>query len=156
MHWGYESQVQGLGVPDVEFLGHVPAAVLPHYYTAADVFCAPATGGESFGIVLLEAMASGVPVVASDIPGFAQVVSPEVDGLLVKPRQPQAWASALNTLLDNPQMRASMGAAGVRKAQLYDWERVVDSVLHVYREARARAGAHQVAAGVHSQVPGLG
>jgi len=156
MRWGYESQVQGLGVPDVDFCGHVPADVLPHYYTAADVFCAPANGGESFGIVLLEAMASGVPAVASDIPGFAQVVSTGVDGLLVPPRQPQAWASALNALLDSPQTRASMGEAGVRKAQLYDWERVVDSVLHVYGEARARAGAHQVAAGVHSQVPGLG
>jgi phosphatidylinositol alpha-mannosyltransferase len=156
MRWGYESQVRGLGVPDVQFCGHVPAELLPRYYAAADVFCTPANGGESFGIVLLEAMASGVPVVASAIPGFGQVVDNGRDGLLVPPRQPQAWAEAINTVLDNPALRATMIEAGLRKAKVYDWERVVDAVLNVYQDARAVAGLHQVSAGVHSQVPGLG
>ena len=156
MRWGYESQAAGLGLPDVQFCGHVPADVLPRYYASADIFCSPATGGESFGIVLLEALASGVPVVASAIPGYSQVVSDGVDGVLFPPRQPSALAGALSALIDNPALRSSMGAAGVRKAELYDWERVVSSVLDVYREARVKAGAQQVAAGVHSQVPGLG
>jgi phosphatidyl-myo-inositol alpha-mannosyltransferase len=156
MRWGYERQAEALGIPDVQFCGHVSQELIPRYYASADVFCAPATGGESFGIVLLEAMASGVPVVASDIAGFSQVVTQEHDGLLAPAKQPQAFAAALRTLLGNEPLRRFMGQNGVRKAQLYDWGRVVDSVLDVYAEARLRASAHQVATGVHSQISGVG
>ena len=95
MRWGYESQVAAMGIPDVEFAGRVSSELLPRYYASADIFCAPATGGESFGIVLLEAMASGVPVIASSIPGFSSVVTHDVDGVLVPPRHPKDWAAAL-------------------------------------------------------------
>src|SRR5438445_9182725 len=156
MRWGYERQAEAFGIPDVQFCGHVSAELIPRYYASADVFCAPASGGESFGIVLLEAMASGVPVAASDIPGFSQVVAPGEDGLLVPPRDPEAWTAALGTLLDDPPTRRRMGQNGVHKAQQYDWGRVVDSVLDVYGEAQRRASAQQVATGVHSQIPGLG
>ena len=156
MRWGYEAETQGMGIPDVEFRGHVPAELLPRYYASADVFCAPATKGESFGIVLLEAMATGVPVLASDIAGFGQVVDSGVTGLLVPPKQPEAWAAALQTLLDDASQRRVMGDAGLRKAQLYDWVRVVDSVLNVYQDAHQRAAAHEVASGVHHQAPEVG
>ena len=157
MRWGYERQAEALGIPDVNFCGHVSAEAIPRYYASADVFCAPAGGGESFGIVLLEAMASGVPVIASSIPGFSQVVSDGRDGLLVPPKQPAAWTAALHQLLDDEPRRGAMGRAGLEKAQRYDWGRVVDSVLDVYAEARRRALAqHQGATGVHSQIPGLG
>jgi phosphatidyl-myo-inositol alpha-mannosyltransferase len=156
MRWGYERQAEALGVPDVLFCGHVSHDMLPRYYASADLFCAPATGGESFGIVLLEAMASGVPVIASDIPGFRQVVGHDEDGLLVPPKEPALWASSIAALLDNPSVRHSMGVNGVRKAKLYDWQRVVDSVLDVYQEAQRRAASQQVASGVHSTVSGLG
>ena len=156
MRWGYERQAEAFGIPDVQFCGHVSAELIPRYYASADVFCAPASGGESFGIVLLEAMASGVPVAASDIPGFSQVVAPGEDGLLVPPRDPEAWTAALGTLLDDAPTRRRMGQNGVHKAQQYDWGRVVDSVLDVYGEAQRRASAQQVATGVHSQIPGLG
>ena len=156
MRWGYESQVEAMGVPDVLFAGRVSDELLPRYYASADLFCAPANGGESFGIVLLEAMASGVPVIASSIPGFSSVVAHDVDGVLVAPRHPKEWAAALAGLLDDVPRRESMRARGLDKAQLYDWERVVDEVLDVYRVARARAGASMVTSGVHVQAPELG
>jgi phosphatidylinositol alpha-mannosyltransferase len=156
MRWGYESQVAAMGIPDVEFAGRVSSELLPRYYASADIFCAPATGGESFGIVLLEAMASGVPVMASSIPGFSSVVTHDIDGVLVPPRHPKEWAAALGSLLDDPSRRQAMSAHGLAKAQLYDWDHVVDEVLDVYRVARLRASAGMEASGVHVQAPGLG
>jgi phosphatidylinositol alpha-mannosyltransferase len=146
MRWAYERQCEAKGVPDVAFLGHVSASVLPRIYASSDIFCTPASGGESFGIVLLEAMASGVPVLASAIPGFAQVVEAGRDGVLVPPRQPEAWARELAALLDDPELRRSMGRNGIAKARRYDWKVVVDSVLDVYAEAQERSRAHLVAA----------
>src|SRR5438132_4037980 len=99
MRWGYEAEARGREIPDVEFCGHVSAELLPRYYASADVFCAPATGRESFGIVLVEAMACGVPVVASDIAGFGQVVGSGVNGLLLPAKQADARGTAMTTLL---------------------------------------------------------
>ncbi len=141
MRWAYERRCEAEGVPDVTFLGHVSGQVLPRIYASSDIFCAPASGGESFGIVLLEAMASGVPVVASAIPGFSQVVASGSEGLLVPPRDPQAWARALDNLVADRAARRRMGEAGVRKAQGFDWRVVVDGILGVYAEARERAFA---------------
>lgn len=156
MRWGYERYVEAERIPDVRFLGHVDGTVLPRCYTSADVFCSPALRGESFGIVLLEAMASGAPVVASAIDGFRHVVTDGVDGLLVPPGDAEALAATLNRLLDDEDARRRLRAAGLRTAQRYDWWRVVDEVLEVYAEARARSRAHLVAAGVHEPVPGVG
>ncbi|MFN2582276.1 MAG: glycosyltransferase family 4 protein [Candidatus Dormibacteria bacterium] len=156
MRWGYERQAEALGIPDVSFRGHVSAEDIARYHASADVFCSPATGSESFGIVLLEAMASGVPVIASTIPGFSQVVSHGEDGLLEPPKQPAAWTAALRELLDDEPRRRAMGRAGLAKAQRYDWGRVVDGVLDVYQEARLRADAQQVGASVHGEIPSVG
>jgi len=156
MRWGYERYVESEGIPDVSFLGHVEAPLLPRCYASADVFCAPALGGESFGIVLLEAMSSGVPVLASDIPGFRQVITSGRDGLLLPHDEPDAWSRAILDLLAHPGGAARMAANGNQTAHRYDWARVVDAVLEVYSEARARARLHMVAAGVHDSVPGLG
>ena len=82
------------------------------YFASADIFCAPNTGQESFGIVLLEAMAAGVPIVASDIHGFKRVVERNVQGILVEPRNPRALAAALYTLARDPDLRHEMGEAG--------------------------------------------
>ena len=76
--------------------GTVDNDELPRYYASADVFCSPATGGESFGIVLLEAMAAGAPVVASDIDGYRDVVTHGETGLLTAPRVPEAIAGAIS------------------------------------------------------------
>ncbi|MGA8015400.1 MAG: glycosyltransferase family 4 protein [Candidatus Dormiibacterota bacterium] len=141
MRWAYERQCEAKGVPDIAFLGHVPPPVLPRIYASADIFCSPAIRGESFGIVLLEAMASGVPVIASAIPGFSQVVESGRDGLLVPPRQPDAWSQALESLLGEPGRRTSMGRRGIEKARRYDWRVVVPHILDVYSEARERAAS---------------
>ena len=138
------------------FCGRISNEMLPRYYTSADIFCSPATGGESFGIVLLEAMASGVPVLASAIPGFTTVIDGGKDGLLVPPNQPRVLAQAIDTLINDDELCRSMRANGLRTAQQYDWHRVTDSILDVYDEARGRSRVHMVAAGVHRQVSGMG
>ena len=120
---------------DLVFVGAVPQADLPSYYASADVFCAPSLGGESFGIVLAEAMAVGLPVVCSDIGGYRDVVRDGADGLLVPPRDPEALAEALAGLLDNPARLAAMGEAAAAAARRYAWEVVAAQVEEVYRAA---------------------
>jgi phosphatidyl-myo-inositol alpha-mannosyltransferase len=132
---------QGWSPSDVVFAGYVPTEDLPRYYQACDVFCAPNTGQESFGIVLLEAMAAGAPIVASDIPGYRDVVSDGEQGLLVERKNPGAIADAVLRLLCNPELRASMRRAGQHKAQAYDWPRVATQVLDYYFEVLARREA---------------
>jgi len=121
--------------PDLVFLGVVPQADLPGCYAAADVFCAPSLGGESFGIVLAEAMAVGLPVVCSDIGGYRDLVRDGTDGLLVPPGDAEALAAALAGLLDNPARLAAMGQAAAAAARRYAWEVVAGEVAEVYRTA---------------------
>ena len=118
---------------DVLFAGYVPAEDLPRYYQACDVFCAPNTGQESFGIVLLEAMAAGAPIVASDIAGYHDVLTHGVEGLLVERQNPGALADALCRLLGDPELRSRMRRAGEAKARGYDWPRVAAQVLTTLR-----------------------
>jgi phosphatidylinositol alpha-mannosyltransferase len=132
---------QGWSPADVLFAGYVPSEDLPRYYQAADVFCAPNTGQESFGIVLLEAMAAGVAIVASDIPGYRDVVTHEREGLVVEPQKPEALAGSICRLLSNPSLRASMREAGVEKARSYDWPRVAGAVLEYYADVLDRQAA---------------
>jgi phosphatidyl-myo-inositol alpha-mannosyltransferase len=129
---------QGWSPDSVMFVGYAPAEDLPRYYQSSDVFCAPNTGQESFGIVLLEAMAAGLPIVASSIPGFRDVVTDGREGLLVEPKNPRAIATAVCRLLDNPALRASMGETGQQKARGYDWPRVADQVLAYYDDVLER------------------
>lgn len=118
----------------VEFAGYVTTADLPKYYRSADIFCSPATGGECFGIVLLEAMASGVPIVASDIEGYRWVVEPGKEGILVPPKSPAHLANALIELAKDPVRRKQMGEMGRAKALTYAWTKVTDRIEGVYRE----------------------
>jgi phosphatidylinositol alpha-mannosyltransferase len=115
-------------------LGTVPHHDLPPYHAACHVFCAPATGQESFGIVLVEAMAAGLPVVASNIPGYREVVRDGVDGVLVPPRDPEALAGAMRRILDHPEEAERLAEAGRRRAARYSWERVARDVETVYAE----------------------
>ncbi len=119
--------------PDVLFVGSVDQVELPRYHASADLFVAPATGGESFGIVLLEAMAAGLPLVASDIPGYRTVVKDGREGRLVPPNDAFALAEAIGTLLANPALRRAMAEEGRRTAASYAWPVVGRQVLDVYR-----------------------
>ena len=129
---------QGWSTDDVLFAGHVPSEDLPRYYQAAQVFCAPNTGQESFGIVLLEAMAAGASIVASDIPGYRDVVTSDRQGLLVEPKKFEAIADAINRLLSDPATRAAMSRTRQEKAREYDWPRVADQVIAYYTDVLER------------------
>ena len=131
---GFQRYVERQGWQDVIFTGYVSDEEKPRYFTSAQVFCAPAIGGESLGIVLLEAMASGTPIVASDIKGYATVVNQGVDGLLVAPRQSDELAGAICHLLENETLRQQFIRAGLVKARDYAWPHVARSVMDYYHE----------------------
>ena len=128
----YEKQVRRSKLEDVVFIGYASYNDLPRYYKTADIYCSPATGRESFGIVLLEAMAVGKPVVASNIEGYANVVTHDVDGLLVPPKDKRLLAQALISLMSDASLRQQMGANGILKAKRYSWESIAQKMLSYY------------------------
>ena len=128
----YEKQVRRSKLQDVVFIGYASYNDLPRYYKTADIYCSPATGRESFGIVLLEAMAVGKPVVASNIEGYANVVTHDVDGLLVPPKDKRLLAQALISLMSDASLRQQMGANGILKAKRYSWESIAQKILSYY------------------------
>jgi phosphatidyl-myo-inositol alpha-mannosyltransferase len=121
----------------VDVLGAVDDATKAAVLGAATVFCAPHTGGESFGIVLTEALAAGAPVLASDLDAFRAVLGDPPAGALFRAGDPAALAGALGALLDDPVRRAALSAAGQARAADFDWALVVADVERVYRAAVA-------------------
>ena len=118
----------------VEMLGRVDDDRLASYLRAADLYIGPATGGESFGIVLAEAMAAGLPIVASDISGYRDVARNGVEAMLVPPGDPRALVAAVRKVLDDPQLARSLGERGSKRAHEYAWDTVTDRIVQVYRE----------------------
>lgn len=118
----------------VVMLGNVPHDRLPSLHAASDVFCAPAIGRESFGIVLVEALSSGVPVVASDIPGYREVVRDGVTALVTPPGDSAAVADAIALLLKDADLSKRLAEAGRQAARRYSWDTVVGEIETVYRE----------------------
>jgi phosphatidyl-myo-inositol alpha-mannosyltransferase len=142
------------GLKGVEFLGRVSDAEKAQLYKTAEVYVSPATGGESFGIVLLEAMAAGTAIVCSDIHGYKGVVRRGREGLLVPPRQPRELATAIDTLLDDPDLRARMGAAGRERAEDFSWPRVTAKVDDYYGFViRRLAAAGTLPEGFRAEIP---
>ncbi|MGI8551338.1 MAG: glycosyltransferase family 4 protein [Dehalococcoidia bacterium] len=141
----YERYVRRAGLEDVVFTGYVPYDDLPRYHRSAAVYCAPATGNESAGIVLLEAMAAGRAIVASNIEGYASVVTHNVEGLLVPPKDPEALSHALVHILADDALRERMGERARLRAEEYSWERVSQRILSYYErimyEKRLNRGA---------------
>jgi len=116
----------------VVLLGQVSEAVKVQVYHSVDVFCAPNTGGESFGIVLAEAMAAGAPIVASDLDAFRRVLRGGRAGELFANGDPGELAAAVGRLLDDPRRRASLSAAASAAVRDYDWHTIARDVVKVY------------------------
>ena len=116
----------------VILLGQVSEDDKARVYHSVDVFCAPNTGGESFGIVLAEAMAAGAPIAASDLDAFRQVLRGGRAGELFETGDPDALAAAAGRLLDDRQRRALLSAAASEAVRAYDWPVVARDVVQVY------------------------
>jgi phosphatidylinositol alpha-mannosyltransferase len=142
----FEASVAPVARRHVHFLGHVPSVDLPRWYATGDIFISPASGNESFGIVLLEAMAAARAVVASDIPGYRSVVVPDVNGLLVPPGDPEALARTVSRLVEDPERRLLIAGRGRARALEFAWPRVTERLESVYRDVLTRRGAVHSAA----------
>lgn len=138
---GDADEVRGALPPElverVTLLGRVSEADLPRVYSSVDVYCAPNLGGESFGIVLLEAMAAGAAVVSSDLDAFRRVLDDGRAGLLTRVGDARSLAAGLAALLDDPERRAALRDAGAGVVARYDWEVVARRVVSVYETVTA-------------------
>lgn len=136
-------RVAALGLRRVELVGFVSEAEKATLLAECDVFCSPARHGESFGIVLLEAMAAGRPVVAAANPGYREVLTGEGRLGLVPPGDVAALGARLSELVANPELRAAMSRWGLSESQRYDWPRVADRIEALYHHVlgRRRSGA---------------
>jgi hypothetical protein len=138
----------------VEFLGRVSDDEKAQLFRTADVYVSPATGGESFGIVLLEAMAAGTPIVASDIHGYKGVVRRDREALLIEPREPKQIAAAVARILRDDELRAEMSRAELARAQEFSWERVTAKVDEFYGVVIRRLAARDaLPPSFHAPIP---
>jgi len=129
----------------IRFLGQVDDAGKASAMRSVDVYCAPNTGGESFGIVLVEAMAAGTPVVASDLDAFRRVLSDGECGRLVPVEDGAALADALIELLENDVLRERYVAAGSAAVHRFDWSLVANQIMRVYETVAGSGAKVQVA-----------
>jgi phosphatidylinositol alpha-mannosyltransferase len=152
-HPGVRLLVAGRGDPDalraavgedlrssVALLGELSEADKGAFLRSVDLYCAPNLLGESFGVVLIEAMAAGAPIVASDLDAFARVLEDGAAGVLVRRGDSRALARALSDLLADPVRRRALSAAGREAAASYDWQVVARRVLAVYETVAAPGG----------------
>jgi len=120
-------------VKNIHFLGYVENDSLPDIYRSADIFCSPATHGESFGVVLLEAMASGLPVVAFANRGYKEVMGDGILGeFLVPPRDLKSLTLKLKGLIEDEKLRRKLKQKSLEKAQQYSWENIGPKILDIY------------------------
>lgn len=110
------------GDPRIEWLGRIRDDELARRWRAASVYCAPSLGGESFGVVLLESMAAGTPVIASNIDGYRLVARDKLDSILTPAGDVEALAKALNRVLTEPDLAAELRAEGTKRANEYSFD----------------------------------
>ena len=131
-----KAQAKFLGIEDrVKFMGYVESATLPRIFGMADVFVLPSITAEAFGIVILEAMASGLPVVATNVGGIPEIIRESESGLLVSPGNELELRNAIEKLLLDDDLREWLGNNG-RKAveEKYSWDKVVGRIEKTYEE----------------------
>ena len=126
------ARLQAASPPGVHWLGRIPDTELAPRLRSAAAFCAPSLHGESFGVVLLEAMAAGTPVVASDIPGYRDVARAGREAVLVEPGDPGALRDALRRVLDSPSLVAELVEGGRLRAAGFSMERLAERYLPIY------------------------
>lgn len=131
-----KNYVRKNNLKDVHFEGAKSENEVPAYYHTCDIFVAPSIFGESFGIVLLEAMAAKKPIVAFNIPGFSEVIENEKEGFLVENKNVIELAQKIELLIKNENKRKEMGERGWKKVQNYSWERIGERVLQFYQEVK--------------------
>jgi phosphatidylinositol alpha-mannosyltransferase len=124
----------------VTFIGRISEAAKPRMLSSTHVYAAPNTGGESFGMILTEALAAGTPVLASDLDAFRRVLDGGRAGALFTTGDAGSLATELAALLDAPHRRAALAARGREVVAAYDWPVVAERVLEVYASAMAAAG----------------
>ncbi|MCF6507536.1 glycosyltransferase family 4 protein [Blastococcus sp. MG754426] len=140
--------------PHVTLLGEVSEADKAALLRSVDVYCAPNLLGESFGVILIEAMAAGAPVVASDLDAFVRVLDDGAAGVVVRRDDPAALGQALSDLLADPGRRAELAARGSRAAARYDWQVLARRILAVYETVLPPGGGVVTAAPDHD-FPGV-
>jgi phosphatidyl-myo-inositol alpha-mannosyltransferase len=122
----------------VVWLGRIADERVPDAYRSARIMVAPSLGSESFGIVLIEAMACGLPVAASAIPGYRAVVEDGVQGLLTPPGDAASLARTLLDMIEDGARRDAMAQAALARSREFSWERLIDGVEEAYTEALRR------------------
>jgi phosphatidylinositol alpha-mannosyltransferase len=127
----------------IEWLGRIDDAEKLARLRGATVFCAPSLHGESFGVVLLEAMAAGTPVVASALDGYRNVATDDVDAVLVPPGDVEGLADALASMLGDPARRERLAAAGERRADRFAMRSLAERYLEIYEEIIEREAQHE-------------
>ncbi|MEO0140824.1 MAG: glycosyltransferase family 4 protein [candidate division WOR-3 bacterium] len=128
----YRESVPSWLKDSVLFEGFIPAELLPSYYASCDLYTSPAVGGETFGIVLVEAMACGTPVVASQIPGYAQVIESGINGILTDIWNPETYAKDLIRVLVDTELYNKLRREGLKTADKYSWPRIAEQVEALY------------------------
>jgi phosphatidylinositol alpha-mannosyltransferase len=128
-----EEFVKENGLKEVVFEGEVKEDKVVNYYTTCDLFCSPATHGESFGLVLVEAMACQKPVVAFANEGYFQFLHNKKGGILVKNRDWRELAKKLAILIKNQKLREKMGKIALKEAEEYSWTKIADRILDFYQ-----------------------
>jgi phosphatidylinositol alpha-mannosyltransferase len=131
---------------DLHFAGVVGSDLLPRYFASGHLFCSPATERESFGIVLIEAMASGIPVVGTSIPGYLTVLENRSNSLVVPPKNSDALADAIVELIGNDTLRARIRKTALEFVTQYSWDRIVTRLQAVYRGGERQPAPEEIEA----------